>query len=183
MPPPSAGTRVSVMRPASSIARSGRLTLLCSRSVVMTWSPVCSTPLNAMLRASVQLSVKTNRSGLLAVEEAVEPVPAVVEGVLGGQGHLVPGPAGVGELRPGEAVEGLVDGLRLGETGGGVVEVVVMASELARCSDRRRRSADDFAVEFSAIDIAGVDRLASRYAGDLPACGVGVHFDPTVTAD
>ena len=36
VPPPSAVMRVSVMRPANSIARSGRLTLLCSRLVVMT---------------------------------------------------------------------------------------------------------------------------------------------------
>ena len=36
VPPPSAAMRVRVILPASSIARSGRLTLLCSRSVVMT---------------------------------------------------------------------------------------------------------------------------------------------------
>ena len=42
---------------------------------------------------------------------------------LGGEGHLVPGPAGIGQLRPREAVEGLVDRFRLGETRGGIVEV------------------------------------------------------------
>src|SRR5262249_43729772 len=60
---------------------------------------------------------------LLAAEELVEQVPAVVQGVLGGQGHLVAGPAGVGEALACEGVEGLVDGLGLGEAGGGVVEV------------------------------------------------------------
>ena len=71
----------------------------------------------------MQLSVKTKRSGPFAVEELVEQMPAVVEGALGGEGHLVPGPAGVGQRLPGEAVQGLVDGFGLGETGGGVVEV------------------------------------------------------------
>ena len=64
-PPLSAAIRVNPMRPASSSARSGRLTLLCSRFDVMTLSPSASTPLKAMFRASVQLSVKTNRSGSL----------------------------------------------------------------------------------------------------------------------
>ena len=59
----------------------------------------------------------------LAVEELVEQVPAVVEGALGGQRHLVAGAAGIGQVVPGEAVEGLVDALGLGEAGGGVVEV------------------------------------------------------------
>src|SRR5262249_33686614 len=55
--------------------------------------------------------------------ELVEQVAGVVEGALGGQGHLVAGAAGVGEALPGEAVERLVDGLGLGEAGRGVVEV------------------------------------------------------------
>ena len=50
-------------------------------------------------------------------------MPAVVEGMLGGQRHLVSGPAGIGEALPREAIEGLIDGFGLGETGGGVVEV------------------------------------------------------------
>ena len=49
--------------PTLLLMRNGRLTLLCSRSLVMTWSPSASTPLKAMLSASVQLSVKMNRSG------------------------------------------------------------------------------------------------------------------------
>src|SRR5262249_37764575 len=60
---------------------------------------------------------------LLPAEELVEQVAAVVEGALGGQGHLVSGAAGVGELRAREGVERPVDGLRLGEAGRGVVEV------------------------------------------------------------
>ena len=50
-------------------------------------------------------------------------VAGVVEGALGGEGHLVPGAAGVGQRLAREAVQGLVDGLGLGEAGGGVVEV------------------------------------------------------------
>src|SRR5262249_13040032 len=61
--------------------------------------------------------------GAAAVEEPVEPVAGVVEGVLGGQGHLVPGPAGVGQRVPGEVVEGGVYALGLRETGGRVIEV------------------------------------------------------------
>ena len=57
------------------------------------------------------------------VEELVEPVPAVVEDALGRDGHLVPGPAGVGKLRAAEAIQCRVDGFRLRKTGGGVVEV------------------------------------------------------------
>ena len=79
---------------------------LCSRSVVMTWSPASSDPLIAMFRASVQLSVKTQPLGPLAVEELVEPVPAVVEGPLGRQGHPVPGPARVGQVRCGRSGRG-----------------------------------------------------------------------------
>src|SRR5262249_49097804 len=56
-------------------------------------------------------------------EELVEQVAGVVEGVLGGEGHLVAGAAGVGQALAREVVEGLVDGLGLGEAGGGVVEV------------------------------------------------------------
>ena len=60
---------------------------------------------------------------LLAMKELVEPMPAIVEGAFGGQGHLVPGPARIGEVVAGEVVQGLVDRLGLGETRGGVVEV------------------------------------------------------------
>src|SRR5262249_2516285 len=59
----------------------------------------------------------------VAVEELVEQVASVVEGTFGGQGHLVAGPAGVGQGAASKAVEGLVDGLGLGEAGGGIVEV------------------------------------------------------------
>src|SRR5262249_24019472 len=61
--------------------------------------------------------------GRRAAEELVEAVPRVVEDALGGQGHLVAGAAGGGQRRAGEAGQGLVNRLRLGKAGGGVVEV------------------------------------------------------------
>ena len=61
--PLSEATRDSVITPAFSSATKGLLTELCSRSVVITWSPGWSTPLIARFRASVQLSVKIQRSG------------------------------------------------------------------------------------------------------------------------
>ena len=61
--------------------------------------------------------------GRFAVEELVEHVAGVVQGVLGRQGHLVAGAARVSEVLAGEAVKGLVNGFGLGETGGGVIEV------------------------------------------------------------
>src|SRR5262245_9535 len=57
------------------------------------------------------------------VEEPVKPMSAVVEGMFRGEGHLVTGPARVGNARPPESVHGLVDGLRLRERRRGVVEV------------------------------------------------------------
>src|SRR5207248_6131558 len=59
----------------------------------------------------------------LAVEQLVEQMAAVVQGMLGGQRHLVSGAAGIGEAPARESVESLVDGLRFGITGSGVVEV------------------------------------------------------------
>ena len=61
--------------------------------------------------------------GALPLEELVEGVPAVVEDPLRGQGHPVARPTGVGQGRPGKLVERLIDGLGLGEAGGGIVEV------------------------------------------------------------
>ena len=108
-----------------------------------------------------------------AVEELVEPVAAVVEGALGGEGHLVPGPAGVGEVVPGEAVERLVDGLGLGETGGGVVEV-----------DGHGSTLDGTGIAPTAwptmCDRHGVIRAVvgrCRYVGDLPPRGWVYDFD------
>ena len=60
---------------------------------------------------------------ILAVKELVEPMPAVIEHALGGQGHLVPGPPRIGQVLAGKVVQGLVDRLGLGETRGCVVEV------------------------------------------------------------
>ena len=56
-------SRVSEITPSFSSRRNGRLTELCSRSEVMTWSPGRTVPLIAMFRASVQFRVKTQRSG------------------------------------------------------------------------------------------------------------------------
>src|SRR5262249_38236687 len=58
-----------------------------------------------------------------AVEELIQEVPAIVEGAFGGEGHLVPRPAGIGQLAAGEAIQSLINRLRLREAGGGVVEV------------------------------------------------------------
>src|SRR5262249_14369571 len=61
--------------------------------------------------------------GLLAAEELVEQVAAVVQGALGGQRHLVACAAGVGQRLARELIQRAVDGLGLGEAGGGVGEV------------------------------------------------------------
>ncbi len=61
--------------------------------------------------------------GSFAVEELVEQMAGIVEGAFGSQCHLVPGSTRVGEVLAGEAVESLIDGFGLGETGGGVIEV------------------------------------------------------------
>jgi hypothetical protein len=58
-----------------------------------------------------------------AAEEAIEPVPRIVERVLGGQSHLVPGSARIGQRLPRELVERLIDRLGLGERSSCVVEV------------------------------------------------------------
>ncbi len=120
----------SVMTPAFSSARSGRLTELCSRSVVTTWSPGRSSPLMARFSPSVQFMREDPALGRLAAEELVEAMTRVVEHSLRGDGHAVPRPPGVGQARAGEAVERLVDRLGLGKTGGGVVEV-----DHGRCPD------------------------------------------------
>ena len=57
------------------------------------------------------------------MKKLVEPMPAIIEHPLGGQGHLVSRPARIGQVLPGKAIHGLVDRLGLGETRGGVIEI------------------------------------------------------------
>src|SRR5438874_13807806 len=59
----------------------------------------------------------------LAVEELIEKVPAIVQSMLCSQSHFMPGATRIGEIGAGEAVQSLIDRLRLGKTGGGVVEI------------------------------------------------------------
>jgi len=120
MVPPASRPRVSkTMRPSSSIAVAAGYAVVAPGRV-MTWSPVFSTPLNAMFRASVQLSVKTKRSGL--DREQLFKRCRRYRGCVGLEGHLVPARPD-GPRTAGEAVEGLIDGCGLGKTGCGVVEV------------------------------------------------------------
>src|ERR1700678_3199003 len=58
-----------------------------------------------------------------ALEELVEHVTSRVKFPFGGDSHPVPCPARVRQAGAGEMVKGLIDGLGLGEAGGGVVEV------------------------------------------------------------
>jgi hypothetical protein len=51
----------------------------------------------------------------LAVEEAIQGQPRVVDRALGLLGHAMAGPPRVGQLRPGEAVQRLVDRLGFGK--------------------------------------------------------------------
>ena len=108
---------------------------------------------------------------LLAVEELVEQMAAVVEGVFGGEGHLVAGPAGVGKVMPREAIEGLVDGFGFGETGGGVVEVDHDGCSLGR-SSRSRTITDGRGVErFQPRNDASRPNRTSAICGTVPIGG------------
>ncbi len=61
--------------------------------------------------------------GPLAAEKLIEPMPGVIEHPFRRQSHAMPRTSGVGQAGARESVECLIDGLRFGKAGGGVVEV------------------------------------------------------------
>jgi hypothetical protein len=58
-----------------------------------------------------------------AVKKLIQQMPAIIESTFSRQRHLVPRSARVGEILARETVKGLINGFRLGKTGGSVVEV------------------------------------------------------------
>ena len=115
-----------LITPAFSSARNGRLTELCSKSVVITWSPGWITPLMARFSPSVQFIVRIQALGSLAAEELIQAMPALVEHSLDSRSHAVTRTPWIGQAGPGESIQRLIHRLWLGETRGGVVEVECM---------------------------------------------------------
>ena len=69
--------------------------------------------------------LETNRVSAVNYKRAINAFgePGVVDRPFGLLGHAVRRSAGIGQVGPGEAVEGLVDRHGLGEARGGVIEV------------------------------------------------------------
>ena len=105
------------------MALSGRLTLLCSRIGRDDVIAFLEDALEGHVERVGAVEREDEAFQLVAVKELVEAMPAVVEGPLGGEGHLVArrGPDWPGSR--GQSVHGLVDRLRLRKTRRGVVEI------------------------------------------------------------
>ncbi len=89
------------------------------------------------------------------IEEAIEAVPGVVQGMLRRQSHLVSGASGVGQCVSGEVVQGLVNGRGFGIARRSIIQVDHDAFPM-NCSDRFLKDRRTSITHVAGVECAGL---------------------------